>query len=460
MSAVTANTEESAAAPVHLERLETEICELAGHLWAATCRFLTLLAEFDRREGWAGWGVKSCAHWVAWKCGFSLVAAREHVRIARRLTELPLVREAFARGELSYAKVRSLCRVAEASDETQLLELARHATAAQLERIVRAWRTTKGQIEGLEINRRHARRFVSWHYDEDGSVVLRARLDPEDGALVVTALEAAREALGRGPVEEPPPDPRDAAASSPQEASGADALVAVARAALASDELAATSADRHLVVVHVDEPTLSGEDPDGRCHLEDGPGLCPETARRLACDATVVKVLEDEAGSPLDVGRRTRTIPSAIQRALRSRDGGCRAPSCTERRFVDGHHIRHWSKGGETRLVNLVLLCRRHHRTVHEDGYGLEVVGPGRFAFTRPDGTPIPEVPPLVPATGPGLAERHRRAGLAIGPETPQSLGQGESFDLGLTIDALLTNTRPPEEWMSPRRARLRLIVG
>ena len=442
-------TVESAIDAVPLERLEAEICELAGHLWAATARFLTLLAEFDRREGWGGWGVKSCAHWVAWKCGLGLVAAREHVRVARRLVELPLIAEAFGKGELSYAKVRCLCRVAEAADEAELLELARHATTHQLERIVRAWRVTKGQIEEAQVNTRHTHRSLRWHYDDDGSMVLSVRLDPEDGALVMAALEAGREALARSRVEEPAAARDDAAASSPTEISGADALVFVAQAALGSDALSgASTADRHLVVLHTTEATLSGDDEDGRCHLEDGPAVCPETARRLACDATVVKVTHDHRGTPLDVGRRTKSIPPAIHRALRTRDGCCRGPGCTERRFVDGHHIVHWIRGGETKLSNLVLLCRRHHRMVHEGHCRLVVTGSGRVVFNRPDGTPIPEAPTPVPATGPHLSERHRRAGIAIGPQTCQSLGQGERFDLGLTVDALLTNTRPPEEWM------------
>ena len=132
-----------------LEHLEHEIVELAAQIHAATCRWLELVAEFDRREGWSSWGCKSCAHWVAWRCAISPVAAREHVRVARALAELPLIRAAFARGELSYSKVRALTRVAGIQREEELLSMARHATAAQLERILGAYgRVVRAQRAG------------------------------------------------------------------------------------------------------------------------------------------------------------------------------------------------------------------------------------------------------------------------------------------------------------------------
>src|SRR5919197_3233010 len=123
-----------------LELIERELTQLASHIHAATCRWLGLVAEFDRREGWATWGCRSCAHWISWRCSIALVAAREHVRVARRLEELPLIRAAFLRGELSYSKVRALSRVEDVTREDELLGLASGATAAQLERIVRAYR--------------------------------------------------------------------------------------------------------------------------------------------------------------------------------------------------------------------------------------------------------------------------------------------------------------------------------
>ena len=145
----------------------------------------------------------------------------------------------------------------------------------------------------------------------------------------------------------------------------ADALVAIAQASLAAD--AAADGPRYQVMVVVDEAVLCGTTADGACHIDDGAAIAPETARRLACDAAAIKV-RMRAGEVLDIGRKTRVIPAAIRRALHRRDGGCRYPGCTNRRFIDGHHILHWSKGGPTSLENLVLLCRRHHRLVHEGG--------------------------------------------------------------------------------------------
>jgi Domain of unknown function (DUF222) len=171
-----------------LDELEDEIATLASHIYAGTCRWLELVAELDRRGGFAGCSV---AEWLAWRCALTPRAAREHVRVARRLGELPLIREAFAAGELSYAKVRALTRVAEPESEEELLELARHMTASQLERAVRAYR----RVTAAQANDLHALAHVGYTWEEDGSLVLRARLAPEDGALFVRALEASRDRL-------------------------------------------------------------------------------------------------------------------------------------------------------------------------------------------------------------------------------------------------------------------------
>ncbi|MDQ1514971.1 MAG: hypothetical protein QOE80_801 [Actinomycetota bacterium] len=424
---------ESAAQELPLERLEAEICELAGHLAAAECRWMVLLEEFDRREGWSGWGVTSCAHWVAWKCGMSLGAARERVRVARRLPTLPRLREAFGRGELSYAKVRAVTRVATPGREAALLEAARHATTPQLEQIVRAFRPALTEKEELDTaNARHDARFLRWHYNEDGSLELRGRLTPEDGAVLLAAIEDARQAA-------PVPGEDVSMETPPPEMSAADALVTVARAALTTtgDN---DAAERCTVMIHVDEAVLAGRTEDGRCHLDEGPAIAPETARRLACDAAVIRVLVGNNGNVLDIGRQSRSIPTALRRALRRRDGGCRFPGCSNRRFVDGHHIQYWSKGGPTKLDNLILLCRRHHRLVHEGRAKVHTPSPGVFLFTRADGQPIPDSPESRRPTGAGLPEQHRSAGVGIDSDTIRSLGENLGFDIGLTVDALLTN--------------------
>jgi hypothetical protein len=188
-----------------------------------------------------------------------------------------------------------------------------------------------------------------------------------------------------------------------------------------------SAGERYQVVVHV-EPT------EGSYVLEDGPALAPETAERLACDASIVEIVERD-GEPLSVGRKTRTIPPAIRRALQARDRRCCYPGCENKRFLHAHHIRHWALGGETRLDNLLLLCPRHHRFVHEAGYSIRVCGSGKFEFRDPWGNPIPTVPRPPPGDPQSLVERNGY--LHIDSETC-ACGDGDRMDLGLAVDALL----------------------
>jgi hypothetical protein len=267
-------------------------------------------------------------------------AAREHVRVARRLPELPLVHAAFARGELPYSKVRALTRVADANSEEELLELARALTAAQLERALRAYR----RVTNEEANNLHDDAYLTTFWDEDGSLAIHGRLAPEDAAVFLRALDAARDALWeqgreheRGSAEPRPPS--------------AEALVALSDAALASGR-SRSSSERYQVVVHVDVDAIADDDSEAGCALDDGPAIAPETARRLACDASVLAISERQ-GRTVHVGRKTRTVPPALRRALSTRDRGCRFPGCENHRFLDAHHLRHWARGGETRLDNL-----------------------------------------------------------------------------------------------------------
>ena len=164
-----------------------------------------------------------------------------------------------------------------------------------------------------------------------------------------------------------------------------EALAAMAESFLSTGPRDLSGSDRQQIVVHVDAETLQHSHA-GRCELEHGPSIAAETARRLACDASVVRIIENEKGEPLDVGRKTRTIPPAIRRALNSRDRGCRFPGCSFKRYVDGHHVKHWAHGGETKLSNLVTLCRFHHRLVHEGGVVIQTLDDGAFRFINPNG--------------------------------------------------------------------------
>ncbi|MEN8376948.1 MAG: DUF222 domain-containing protein, partial [Gemmatimonadota bacterium] len=365
---------------------------------------MVLLAEFDERDGWQDTGFGGTAEWLAWRIGIKPGAARERVRTARALGELPLTSAAMRDGELSFTKVRALTRVARAESEEALLEFARSCSAARLEAKLRGWTTDSVLAEADAEARRHLTRTFSVFPDDDGMYVVRGRLDPEVGAALMRAIEAASDALFRG---EPPPG-ADEDETMPEQRR-ADAVGLVAERALAAGfgdgPLSGSRAERYQVVLHVEEAALretatttglvaapkalthaamptahvsaetsgprstvdpgqvvraDGPTPRPVSELADGVRVSAETSRRLACDASVVRVTRE-----LDVGRRTRTVPPSLRRALEARDRGCRFPGCGGR-FTDAHHVEHWADGGETRLENLVLLCRRHHRAVHE----------------------------------------------------------------------------------------------
>jgi hypothetical protein len=390
--------------------LEEELAGLAAHIYAGTCRWLELVAEVDRRNKLVGC---TCAQWLAWRCGLTPRTAREHVRIARSLGRLPVIRSAFGSGQISFAKVRALTRVADPANEESLLELALELTAAQLERALRAYR----RVTTEEAAAVQEAAYLDWYWDDDGSLVVRGRLAPEDGAVLLEALEAGHAALR----------PRGSAEPRP---TGAEALAAVGELALSGREQ--SGGDRHQVIVHVDEAALAGA--EGGCELAEGPALAPETARRLACDATAVE-LKERGGEPLSVGRKTRSIPPALRRALRRRDRGCRFPGCENHRFVDAHHIEHWARGGETSVDNLVLLCRRHHRLVHEGGYLVERLAAGKLRFRYPWGEPLPDAPRPPPGSLDGLLKRNGRP--PVGADSYRS-GAGDRMDLDLTVNALL----------------------
>jgi hypothetical protein len=405
--------------------LVDQITTLAGHLNAANARFLTLVAELDRRRGWAEWGVKSCAHWLNWKCGIDLGAAREKVRVARALTKLPQVGAAMAAGRVSYAKVRALTRVADATNEDYLLNIALCGTASHLETVVRGYRRA---LDAAELSREAIQQrdqSLWYHTEPDGSLVVRARLPAEVGALFVRAVQAAEDSL---------PIPKNVSAETSTDDQHrsrkrrVEALATLAESFLASGPRDLSGADRQQIVVHVDAETLKHSHA-GRCELEQGPAIASETARRLACDASLVAIIENEQGEPLNVGRKTRTIPPAIRRALNSRDRGCRFPGCSFKRYVDGHHVRHWAHGGETKLSNLVTLCRFHHRQVHEGQVVVEVLDDGAFRFIRPDGKSF---------ESPAPRSTEWTVPVRIAPGTAISRWTGEALDHDLAISCLM----------------------
>jgi 5-methylcytosine-specific restriction endonuclease McrA len=423
-----------------LDRLGDEIAELSAHLDAATARLLVLIREFDARGGW-NTGFRSCAAWLSWRVGLDLGAARERVRVARALGTLPRLAEALARGELSYAKVRALTRVATPETEARLLAVGRAGTAAHVERIVRGWRSVDRRAEVRETALRHARRGLRVYQDEDGMVVVRGRLEPEVGALLMQALAAARETLyQRARVAGGEVGGGHISAEIPSLAQRqADALGLLAETALHHGLDPGAPGERYQVVVHVDAPALADPAQPGQSVLEDSARVSPETSRRLACDASRVVMRHDEDGRVIEIGARTRAIPPALRRALLHRDRGCRFPGCGVR-FGQGHHLHHWAHGGPTTLSNLALLCRRHHRAVHEEGYHVARGPDGALRFRRPDGHPLPEVP--VPAEVPGdpvgaLRASHDAQGLRLTARTACPSWLGEGLNVGWAIDVL-----------------------
>jgi hypothetical protein len=350
--------------------------------------------------------------------------------------------EALGRGELSYAKVRALTRVATPETEARLLGVGRAGTAAHVERIVRGGRCVDRRAEAREAKRRHVSRALHVYHDEDGMVVLRGRLEPEVGALLLQAVAAARESLyqrtrerdrtatGFGNVSAETPTPAQ---------QRADALALLAETALHHGLDPGAPGERYQVVVHVDAQVLADPEQPGPSVLEGGTHVSAETSQRLACDASRVVMRHDDDGRLVEIGARTRTIPPALRRALHHRDQGCRFPGCGLR-FTQGHHLRHWAHGGPTTLSNLALLCRLHHRAVHEEGYQVARLSDGTLQFRRPNGHPLPEVPP--PAAVPedpvkALQASHNAQGLHINARTACAGWLGERLNVGWAIDVL-----------------------
>jgi hypothetical protein len=405
------------------------IAKLAARIQAATYELLVMIHQFDERGGW-GQGFTSCAHWLNWRTGLAMGAAREKVRVARALADLPRLSAEMRRGALSYSKVRALTRVATPETEERLLDLARCATAAHVERLVRAWRQVDRIAAAEDDRRRHESRHLQVWVAEDGMVVVRGRLSPEVGAVVQRALEAASDRLYH--------DADDTAEVSVGQRR-ADALGLVAESALAADLDRGTAGDRYQVVVHVDADGLDGAAEAGQSALEDGIGVSAEMSRRLACDASTVVMSHARDGTVLDVGRKTRTIPPAIRRALTARDRRCRFPGC-DASHCDAHHVRHWADGGTTRLDNLLLVCRRHHRAVHEEGFTVELRDDGEARFFWPDGRSLPDVPPPPTWAGTALASTDghlETAGLKIDSHTATPDWYGERLDLNWAITVL-----------------------
>jgi hypothetical protein len=394
------------------------------------------------------------------------------------------VRECYRKGELSYSKARAITRIATPDTEEYLLMIARHGTAAHVEGLVSKYRRCKRLQDRNNALRQHTLRELACFYDDDGSCVIRGRFPAEVGALVEKALKLAMDRAEREQGQERraqrkawgkqdtwtmpkmPLKPSDEGkleyGTDPTEetrpfesfrARRADALVALAESYLANAPQSASGADRYQVVVHVSAETLKAESDDADvsaenyhpfqtdlCHLEDGPPVSAETARRLSCDASKIEVTVGRNGEPLNIGRKSRLIPPAIQRALRLRDDGCRFPGCTHKYFIDAHHMKHWADGGETSLDNLVQLCRYHHRLLHEHGFDCERTETGEIRFTNALGNEIgvsDALPAIDENTHPREWLQNELGNLRITPKTCVTRWTGERMDWHLAVGHL-----------------------
>lgn len=380
--------------PAAVQKLGDRIAALAAEITTSKAELLSLIVEFHAARGWELEGHRDCAAWLGYRTGMDAVTAREHVRVALALRTLPRTTASMTSGALSFSKARAITRIAKPETEADLVALAETAPTESVERVVRAWKVN-GRLEEAELERQRYLSRTCSIFPQGGMYVLTARLPAEDGAGLKRAIEEecdrsyrVARAAGEGQEEE---DTRAAAARR-----RADTLVALIERGLSApapdDESApvcGTRAERYQVVLHVEPESLAAEGEPGMSELEDGTRVSAETARRLACDAGVVRVTRDpETGSVLDVGRRSRSTPSAIRRALEVRDRGCRFPGCGLR-YTQPHHLQHWADGGATSFKNSVLLCRRHHRLVHEGGWKIEMTdedGARRVTFTDPQG--------------------------------------------------------------------------
>ena len=386
-------------------QLVDRICRDASALTAAMCRWLELLGELVVRGVWADEGARTPGAWSSWKLGIGAATGREHVRVALRLRDLPAVRARFAAGTLSYSKVRAITRVAVPEAEDLLLMWADHATAAQMETIVRGLRASQRARGTATDEHDEARCHESVRVHADGTATLTIRGPAEEIVAVGDGLRLLAQAL----VDDRSGDGRRRTTA----ADRVEALGHVVAGAVAADVPPDTSGlDRTTLVLQVDAAELAGGPTDGSdvVPVRDAHGrvraMDRRALRRLACDAGLVTATIGASGEPLDLGRRRRDTSAALRRAVHLRDGTCTYPGCGATRHLDAHHVQHWSDGGPTALTNLVLLCSHHHRFVHRHHVDIEVRPDGRHRYTLPRSrTALPAVGRL-PGASAGAPQR------------------------------------------------------
>ena len=369
-------------------RIEEDFAELhrVGEILEA--ERLRRLAEIDRRRLFERDGHLSAASWLASRFKVAWGVAREHVRVARAFDRMVRTRDALEEGELSVSAVRVLAAAYDVDPEAfghaeaELVEAARIHAMPDLQRVVAFWRQAVEQnhaIDGEDALRKRRRLHAS--VTLAGSVRVDGDLDPETGESLLTALRAVLDAEARSRADDDDRTPTQRRV---------DALGEICRQWLDGSDRPLVAGERPHLTVTVSAEALG--DGSGSGELDHMGPVRAETARRLACDASVMRVVMAGRSEPLDVGRRTSVVPPAVRRAVILRDRHCRFPGCDRpQAWCDAHHAVHWADGGPTSIQNLLLLCRRHHRMVHAPGgFGLKLLE-GRPVFRRPDGSILEE---------------------------------------------------------------------
>jgi len=347
------------------------------------------LAEFERRGAHRNDGFLSLSAWLVARHRVAPSTATRRVRVARAMRTMPEAAQAYSTGELSEAAVAILTAARETHPqdydrcEEALLQAARTLPVAGLRSVVAYWQQAQDLDRAeRDEDERFGRRRLHASPTLGGMVRVDGDLDRETGQMLLTALQAVMDVDAR--------TRRDPELRTPAQRR-ADALGEICRSWLDSSDRPPVLGERPHVVVTLDLEALQGR--VGRSELQGWGTVTPATARRLACDAKVSRVITAGASQPLDVGRSTKVVPPALRRALIARDAGCGFPGCGRPpSWCDAHHVRHWADGGRTALDNLVLLCRPHHRAIHR-GFRVAMVA-GRPVFSRPDGTPLEDRAP------------------------------------------------------------------
>jgi len=410
--------------------------ELSAHYHAATAELVSRLVELDESRAWDGVGFRTCTHWLAIHTGFDQWTAGTMLRVGHALRELPKLAAGFDEGRLSFDKVRTLIHVATPADEHIWLDIALAASVTQLARICLAVRRAAVIDDTDHVARQQAERTFNAWWQDDGMLRLVATLPPEDGRIVLNAIEDAvtEPTAGAAPAEHPA---RDTFGSR-----RADALTRVCEQWLTREDAVSEAgrAPRQLVV-HVDVETLVNDDPDGRCHVDGGPAVSAATARRVGCDADVLTMVERGA-TTLDLHRTRRRVSGRLRRAVQLRDMYCRYPGCTVRAVhTDCHHIEPWLVGGVTTLGNLVSLCAFHHQRLHEGAFHIVVDETRVIEFRASSGTPIG--PPVRSANGVEidgarwLRQVASLAGRRIVPDAAVAGDRGARLDLRHAVDVV-----------------------